>query len=153
MDITILGGCLARDFFAIGGNDDPKYHINKFIQCQNIMSLNCVPLSEVIDEKINIEGKLKHPIYEYWAMTNAEKDVFKELDKYKGDYLVFGLTEVNHGIIKITNDTGKMTFMDNTVFYQYIFYDYLQDERFKGIELEKINFIEYVSTDEGKKFR
>lgn len=150
-NITILGGCLARDFFAIGGNDDPKYHINKFIQCQNIMSLNCPQLSEVIDEKINIEGKLKHPIFSYWAMTNAEKDVFKELDKYKGDYLVFGLTDVYHGIVKITNDTGKMTFMDNSVLFQYIFYDYLQDERFKGIEIEKINFIEYVSTDEGKK--
>lgn len=152
MDITILGGCYLRDFLCIGGNDDPKYNIKKFIQNNNVIALNSYPLSRLTGEILNLEGVSEHKSVDYWVKVSLEKIVFQELLKNKSDYLICGLSDVYHGFYKISNTKGEISMIDDSPAFPFLFSDVLLDSRFKQFSVDRVNFCDFLRNVEGKTF-
>lgn len=112
--VNILAACILRDAFGTG-KQFGDYTVGTFIQSNSVFSLFTPPLSSVTKEKVLIEDMPNTtPCWHKWFSVNAEKTVAQAISEPKADYLIFGLTEVGDSLLRVENENGDYTLLDNS---------------------------------------
>ncbi len=143
--VSILGSCIIRDAWGMG-KQFGDYTIKQFIQSNSPFSCFSLPLSELTDQIIEEKDMSNTaPVWYRWFCINAYKTLKISLLEKKSDWLIFNLTEISDNLVRVENNKGKITWLDNSraITGNKLF----ENKKFSKLKTKLVSSIDFAKSD------